>query len=431
MFVARWIVRLDVRAAARMFLLAVVVPMSGIRSEEPVRPSVRPLAVSSEARAAMTRYGLEAYGNGDAKHPVHALLYTPKAKGGRPLPVVVYIPGCGELGDVARQFRQPTVFDRVTSPGFQSRHPCFLLALTPPEKATTLHGGMPGRPTAMQRAIRDFVLEVVRRQKRPKADPGRIYLTGFSYGGSGSYALAMHFPGTFAAVVPVAGLPPLPEYFAKDRPGSWWHFHNEGDYARHGIGTSEIKTFARLVNGAGGDFRLSACPSDGHDSWSMAWREDAVWDWMFSKSLGGAVRPSSKQEPVPMSLDSAVCTASVPGVAPGHEPHRAADGLGATWYESAAPFGRDDWWQVEFREPVRGRFSFASGDGTGGGLVRDAYVETSSDGKRWTSAASFSNNDGSCSFSPRKPVRYLRVRSRSAEPQTVRLRRLSIVRDGR
>ena len=40
---------------------------------------VRPLAVSAEARAAMTRYGLEAYGNGDAKHPVHALLYTPKA----------------------------------------------------------------------------------------------------------------------------------------------------------------------------------------------------------------------------------------------------------------------------------------------------------------------------------------------------------------
>ena len=40
---------------------------------------VRPLAVSAEALAAMTRYGLEAYENGDAKHPVHALLYTPKA----------------------------------------------------------------------------------------------------------------------------------------------------------------------------------------------------------------------------------------------------------------------------------------------------------------------------------------------------------------
>ena len=61
MFVARWIVRLDVRAAARMFLLAVVVPMSGIRSEEPVRPSVRPLAVSAEARAAMTWYSFAAH----------------------------------------------------------------------------------------------------------------------------------------------------------------------------------------------------------------------------------------------------------------------------------------------------------------------------------------------------------------------------------
>ena len=111
--------RLDVRAAARMFLLAVVVPMSGIRSEEPVRPSVRPLAVSAEARAAMTRYGLEAFGNGDAKNPLHALLYTPKARVGRPLPMVVYISGNGELGDVARQFRQSAIFERVTSAAFQ------------------------------------------------------------------------------------------------------------------------------------------------------------------------------------------------------------------------------------------------------------------------------------------------------------------------
>ena len=60
-------------------LVATVVSIAVATSVSARHDSVRPLAVSAEARAAMTRYGLEAYENGDAKHPVHALLYTPKA----------------------------------------------------------------------------------------------------------------------------------------------------------------------------------------------------------------------------------------------------------------------------------------------------------------------------------------------------------------
>ena len=43
-------------------------------------------------------------------------------------------------------------------------------------------------------------------QTKPKVDLNRLYITGFSYGGLGAYALAQHFPGTFAAVVPIAAL---------------------------------------------------------------------------------------------------------------------------------------------------------------------------------------------------------------------------------
>ena len=44
---------------------------------------LRSLSVSAETKAAMARYGLEAFGNGDAKNALYALLYTPKAKGGK------------------------------------------------------------------------------------------------------------------------------------------------------------------------------------------------------------------------------------------------------------------------------------------------------------------------------------------------------------
>ncbi len=421
--------------AALSFVVALTASAFAAPREKGPEPAVRAIAAPAEAKTEMARYALKAYENCDEKNAMQAMLFTPKPVGASPLPMVVYLPGNGELGDLARQFRQKAIFERVTSAGFQEKYPCFLLAISPPRAATTILGGMPDHPTALQRAIREFVLDVCRLQKRPRVDLDRLYLTGFSYGGIGSYALGQHFPGEFAAVVPIAALPPLPEYFVKERPGNWWHFHNEGDYSRHGIDVRQIEEFAGLVNGAGGDFRLATYPAEGHDAWTKAWREDAVWDWMFSKSLKGPAKQLTKTgkraEPVSLSLSSAVCTASVGGTDDGHGPERVVDGLDATWYESKAPFGKDDWWQVDLQEPVRGRFSFVSGDGKGGRRLQRACVESSADGKRWTRIGTFSAKDGTCSFVPRGKIRYLRVKSTAARPQTICLRRLKVVKDGK
>ena len=409
-------------------LLEAAVALPTVKSSN---PSIRALVVSAEAREQMERYSLKALENGDATNTVRGLVFTPK--GGAARPMIVYIPGNGEIGDVARQFRQRAIFERVTSAEFQAKYPCYLLAVSPPEKAKTLWGGMPGFPTPVQRAVREFVMEVARWQTRPKVvDMSRLYLTGFSYGGDGAYALAQHYPKDFAAVAPIASVPPLVGYFCKERPGNWWHLHNEGDYARHNISLSTIDEFGKLVNDAGGDFRLGTYPADGHDAWTAAWKEDALWDWMFSKSLKGPVRrPAKKAAPVPISLAKAVCTASVPGIDPRCGPERVIDGLDATWYESRTPFGRDDWLQVDLKEPVRGRFTIVSGDDKGEKRAKRLYAEVSKDGKRWKRVASFSNKDGTCSFASRDQIRYVRVRSEAVKPQPVCLRRLSVVKEGR
>ena len=391
---------------------------------------VRPLAAPEEAKADMARYSLKAYENVDEKNPLKGLLFTPKPMGTRPLPMVVYIPGNGELGDVSRQFRQKAIFERVASRAFQERHPCFLLALSPPQTATTLLGGMPGSPTPMQRAIREFVAEVCRTQRRPRVDTDRLYLTGFSYGGNGAYALAQHYPGDFAAVVPIAALPPRQEYFAGDRPGNWWHFCNEGDYLRRGLGMGGVEAFAALVRAAGGDFRIGTYPSSGHDAWTKAWREDAVWDWMFSKSLKGAAKATSGGSSAGAPI-GAKCTASVPGRDAGHGPERAADGLDATWYLPARAFAEDDWWQIEFPAPVKGTVRVLSGDGRGAMSLRSGIVECSRDGRRWSKAGVFSRRDGACTFELRSAARFLRVRSTAQDGRGFCLRRIDVAPESR
>ena len=435
MTVVRCCVMTRNRIVLSLLLLAISQKVFAASREKAAVPLVRPLAVAAETKAEMARYSLRAYENCDLTNVVQALLFTPKPVGMNPLPMVVYIPGKGEIGDVSRQFRQRAIFDRVTSAAFQEKYPCVLLAITPPAKASTLMGGRPGRPTRLQAAIHRLIIDVSRVQKKPKVDFGRVYMTGFSYGGNGAYALGQHFPNDFAAVAPIAALPPPIEYFAKECPGNWWHFHNEGDYARHGVDVQHVEKFAKLVNDAGGDFRVGRFPVEGHDSWTKAWREDAVWDWMFSKSLKGSVKQLTKKGRqaalVSLSISSAVCTSSVPAIDSGHGPERVVDGLDATWYESAEPFSKSDWWQVDLVGSLRGRFVFVSGDATGGRKLRNAFVESSLDGKRWTRVGAFSAKDGVCSFVSRGRVRYLRVKSGAAKPQKVCLRRLDVIKDGK
>jgi len=104
-----------IRICAAMPLLSVAllqVTAFAASHMKPPMTNVRPLAVSAEANAEMALYSLRAYENCDPTNAVQALLFTPKPVGMNPLPMVVYIPGNGELGSVARQFRQRAILFR-------------------------------------------------------------------------------------------------------------------------------------------------------------------------------------------------------------------------------------------------------------------------------------------------------------------------------
>lgn len=404
----------------RVLLAAALAVSLGVWAKAPVptAPQVRvtPVKLSGEEEVQRGHYRLSAYEYVQDGRRFSYLLHIPANASKKKLPLVVHIPGNGEKGDLANQFRQQGLFERVTGADFQRKFPCCFLSISPPVEARTLTGGIPGKPTEYQRILHDLVFDVVRRTGR--VDPKRIYLTGFSYGGSGVYSLALNYPGVFAATVAISSLPPLPEYFSPDSPGNWWHIYNELDYERTGMEVEPIRWFRDQVNAAGGDFRISSFPEQGHDAWTKTWMEDAIWKWMFTKKSGvsrravpGAAKPSVIADSV---LYRAKCTATVRGRDAKSGPERVADGLAHTAYAPVRAFTPDDWWMIEFVEPVSGRFALFSGDRDGGGRLKRAYVEVSDNGTRWTRAATFSEKDGSCRFVRSGDVKYLRVRTDAA-----------------
>ena len=131
------------------------------------------------------------------------LLFTPK-RGRKPVPMVLYFGGTGEHGtNLVDQFRQTTVFAKVTAPAFQERHPCYVFAPMLP-KGGVIRSALKGLSSNLADLVNDAMYAVIASLDSPPVDTNRLYLTGLSWGGAVAFELPCGHPGRFAASVPVS-----------------------------------------------------------------------------------------------------------------------------------------------------------------------------------------------------------------------------------
>ena len=356
------------------------------------------------------------------------LLYKPKP-GREPVPLVLYFGGNGEHGtNLVDQFRQPLVFEKVTSPDFQRRHPCYLFAPMHP-KGANFGAGIPGSPGRQSDLTCDALYAVIRSLDNPPVDTNRLYVTGLSFGGMATHRLLWLYPGRFAAGVPAEYM--VRAWDVPTPPPNCWFLCGEGEEEYRDMRKKNASDNIKAVREAGGDCRVSMYPESGHNSWEKAWREDSVWEWMFSKTLDGRPVPrkagvsTAAGAALPVQLPEArVCTASVPGEDAAHGPAYAADGLDNTCYRSAQPVKTGDWWMIDFSVPVKGTVVVHSGTLSGEGILKTGRVETSANGTIWTRAGVFSAKNGTCRIPLTAPIRYLRVLPENRKPETLILRNL-------
>jgi len=354
------------------------------------------------------------------------LLYTPR-NGPRPVPMIIYFGGLGEHGtDLGKQFRQTKVFEKVADLNFQKRHPCYLFAPMLPEGGV-IRCAQPTGSSQLADLTCDAMYAVIKSLKSPRVDTNRLYATGLSWGGVASFELLCSYPGRFAACVPISCIQsPLRIPFSC--PGNYWLFHNETAYVSEGS-VAALAELEKTVCERGGDFRRSTYPDLGHDAWSKAWREESVWEWMFSKESGSQSRPKTRYSEEGLnvgrgSLPKAKCTACLPGMDAGHGAERFLDGLDETAYISCRPAQKGDWVEVVFDEPVKGRFRIYSGLRDGSSRLSSAAVEISTDGKHWSRAGVFSAKTGEAAFDAKRSVRYMRVVYNGQKPIQVTLRKI-------
>ncbi len=384
------------------------------------------LAQSAEIRRELERYGMTC---GKCTRTtlgeevvVRWVMHRPRATS-RKLPVLVFLPGLGELGpDLANLFRNRGIFDLVTSPEFQQRHPCVFVALQTEagvERHYLAKGCIAPSLAAMSAALDDALAKA----GSSRVDRDRIYLTGLSAGGGACCSMMCAYPGRFAAAFPIAGLV-IPDLFSKTVPENIWMMYNSGELNRLRK-YIDIDSFARDMSSRGGDVRVAELPGEGHNAWDAAWREEAAWDWLFSKRTRQAAaararpdRPARQAVHPPRSEWK--CSASLRAESAVSQPRFGADGLSGTAYRSASSARKGDWWQVEFPSPVRGTVVIATGDDRGRCKVVRGSAMVSSDGEHWTKGVAV--RDGTATFRVDRSVRFarLRVEADQATPLVVR-----------
>ena len=114
-----------------------------------------------------------------------------------------------------------------------------------------------------------------------RVDESRIYLTGLSRGGYGAVRLAVQNPNRFAAVAVMAGGGAV-SYMPWCKETPFWFFHGEADPV---VPFDESQRLVKAIWELGGEAKWSLLPGVGHDCWTEAYGDEALYQWLFSKQL--------------------------------------------------------------------------------------------------------------------------------------------------
>lgn len=208
------------------------------------------------------------------------LLYLPKdyqASGDRRWPVMLFLHGAGERGtDVQRvAIHGPP---KLAKQG--KEFPFIIVAPQCPERQV-----WENEPLLK-------LLDSISAQYA--VDPNRVYLTGLSMGGYGTWRLGLAHPEKFAALVPICcGGNMIDALLGPGDKGAAlmnlpiWAFHGAKDAA---VPLDESERMVKAMRKFGAkEVKLTVYPEANHDSWTETYNKPELYEWLLSHTRAGRV----------------------------------------------------------------------------------------------------------------------------------------------
>lgn len=275
------------RCAAPVAALLALAPLASAVSQDgavsqhgvPERPAADPLRGLEPLEGAPFLAGAV---ERDGHRTPYLLLPPAEIEPGVRYPLVLFLHGGGERGDDNRAQRRHFP-ERMATPEYRARYPCFVLAPQCPDGATWTpfdddHRALAptGEPTPPLAGAMAALIETARAWP---IDTDRIQLTGLSLGGFGAWELGGRAPNWFASVTPVCGGGHAS--LAADLAGtpvSLWHGADDSI-----VPPARTRALVDALRAVGVEPRYRELEGVGHDAWNAAYGAGGCLDWMFAQ----------------------------------------------------------------------------------------------------------------------------------------------------
>lgn len=203
------------------------------------------------------------------------LLFLPKgyeARGDKRWPLMLFLHGAGERGSDLKKVAANG------PPKLVKYRPDFPFILVSPQ--------CPTNQTWSDETLLALLDQVI---KKHKVDTNRVYLTGLSMGGYGTWSLGVKYPERFAAIAPICGGGETINVLLSSRAKSAalkslgvWAFHGAKDPV---VKLEESERMVAALKRAGvKEVELTVYPEAQHDSWTETYANEKLFDWFLQHS---------------------------------------------------------------------------------------------------------------------------------------------------
>jgi predicted peptidase len=194
------------------------------------------------------------------KYKISYLLYLPDDYGkiDKQWPVMMFLHGAGESGSDLSKVKKH-------GPPKISEAKKFQFIVMSPQSP-----GMGWQVEGLNQLLDDILAKY-------KCDQDRVYLTGLSMGGNGTWKFATEHGDRFAAIAPMATGADANQA-AKFKNLPVWAFYGAKDKAQ-GLETSQ--KMIKAIQEAGGKAKLTVYPDAGHDCWTEAYNTPELYTWLL------------------------------------------------------------------------------------------------------------------------------------------------------
>ena len=183
-----------------------------------------------------------------------------KQEEGKKWPLLLFLHGAGERGSDLQKVKEQGL------PKYLKGKKDFPFVVAYPQCPLRSYWTVPG----LNAWLKEILAQL-------QYDPERVYLTGLSMGGYGTWHWAAAHPEKFAAIIPICG-GGEPSQAKKLVTMPIWAFHGARDNI---VPVEETLKMAEAVRSAGGEVKLTIYPDLYHDSWTITYQNPEVYDWLM------------------------------------------------------------------------------------------------------------------------------------------------------